>query len=47
MAETAITDLTLSNALLVAKTLSLTASDLIRDPALLEATRAEFAERSS
>ena len=47
MAETAITDLALSNALLVAKTLSLTASDLIRDPALLEAARAEFLERSS
>ena len=46
MRETAATDLALSNALLVAKTLSLTASDLLRDGALLEAARAEFAERS-
>ena len=47
MCETAATDLALSNALLVAKTLSLTAADLLRDTALVEAAKAEFAERSS
>ena len=47
MQETAVTDLALSNALLVAKTLSLTASDLLRDAALVEAAKAEYAERSS
>ena len=47
MAETAVTDLALSNALLVAKTLSLTAGDLLRDPGLVEAATAEFANRSS
>ena len=47
MRETASTELALSNALVVAKTLSLTASDLLRDGALLEAARVEFAERSS
>ena len=46
MQETAVTDLALNNALLVAKALSLTASDLLRDPALVEAAKAEFAERS-
>ena len=46
MCETATTELALSNALLVAKALSLTASDLLRDGALLEAAKAEFAERS-
>ena len=46
MAETAITDLALSNARLVAKTLSLTASDLLRDATLLESAKIEFADRS-
>ena len=46
MCETATTGLALSNALLVAKALSLTASDLLRDGALLEAAKAEFVERS-
>ena len=46
MQETAITDLALNNALLVAKTLSLTASDLLRDAAMVEAAKAEYAERS-
>ncbi len=46
MCETATTDLALSNALLVAKALSLTAGDLLLNSALLEAARAEFAERS-
>ena len=45
MCETAVTDLALSNALLVAKTLSLTASDLLRDTTLVEAAKAEFADR--
>ena len=47
MCKTATTELALSNALLVAKALSLTASDLLRDSDLLEAAKAEFAERSS
>ena len=47
MTETAITDFALSNALLVAKTLSLTASDLLRDATLLESAKTEFADRSS
>ena len=46
MCDTAATDLALSNALVVAKTLSVTASDLLRNNALLESARAEFAERS-
>ena len=46
MTETAVTDYALSNALLVAKTLSLTASDLLQDADLLEAAKAEYAERS-
>ena len=45
MQETAITDLALSNALLVAKALSLTATDLLRDASLVEAAKAEYAER--
>ena len=45
MQETAISDLALSNALLVAKALSLTASDLLRDAALVDAAKAEFADR--
>ena len=47
MCETAITDFALSNALSVAKALSLTASDLLRDVALVEAAKSEFAERSN
>ncbi len=46
MQETAVTDLALSNALLVAKALSLTVSDLLRDDTLVETAKAEFAERS-
>ncbi len=45
MQETAVTDLALNNALLVAKALSLTASDLLRDAALVESAKAEFADR--
>ena len=45
MQETAVTDMALSNALLVAKALSLTASDLLRDATLVEAAKAEYAER--
>ena len=47
MCDTAITDLALSNALLVAKTLSLTAGDLLRDANLVETAKAEFSERSA
>ena len=47
MQETAVTELALSNALLVAKALSLTAGDLLRDPALVQAAKAEYAERSN
>ncbi len=47
MCETAITDLALSNALSVAKALSLTASDLLCDATLVEAAKSEFAQRSS
>ena len=39
--------LALSNALMVAKTLSLTASDLLRDATLLESAKIEFADRSN
>ena len=46
MQETAVTDLALSNALQVAKALSLTASDLLCDASLVDAARAEYAERS-
>ena len=45
MQETAVTDLALNNALLVAKALSLTASDLLRDSTMVEAAKAEYAER--
>ena len=45
MQETAVTDLALSNALQVAKALSLTATDLLRDSTLVEAAKAEYAER--
>ena len=47
MCETAITDYALSSALQVAKALSLTAADLLRDAALVEAARTEFADRSN
>ena len=47
MRETAVTQLALSNTLRVAKTLSLTASDVLCDPMLVEAAKAEFAERSN
>ena len=47
MCETAITDLALSNALSVAKALSLTASDLLCDVTLVEAAKSEFAQRSN
>ncbi len=47
MCETAITDFALSNALSVAKALSLTAGDLLRDATLVEAAKSEFAERSN
>lgn len=46
MCATAITDFALSNALSVAKALSLTASDLLRDATLVEAAKSEFADRS-
>ena len=45
MQETAVTDLALSNALQVAKALSMTAGDLLRDAALVEAAKAEYADR--
>ena len=47
MCATAITDFALSNALSVAKALSLTAADLLRDATLVEAAKSEFAERSN
>ena len=46
MCETAVTDYALSSALQVAKALSLTAADLLRDATLVEAARTEFADRS-
>ena len=46
MCETAVTDLALSNALQVAKALSLTATDLLRDATLVEAAKIEFADRA-
>ena len=46
MRETAVTDLALANALQVSKALSLTASDLLRDSTLVEAAKAEYAQRS-
>ena len=45
MCETAITDYALSSALQVAKALSLTAADLLRDATLVEAAKTEFADR--
>jgi metal-dependent amidase/aminoacylase/carboxypeptidase family protein len=47
MCETAVTGLALSNALSVAKALSMTACDLLLDPPLVDAAKAEFATRSS
>ncbi len=47
MCETAVTGLALANALSVAKALSLTATDLLLDPLLVEAAKAEFARRSN
>ncbi len=47
MCDTAVTGLALSNALSVAKALSLTATDLLLDPSLVEAAKAEYAGRSS
>ena len=47
MCDTAITDYALSSALQVAKALSLTASDLLRDATLVEAAKSEFAGRSN
>ena len=47
MCETAVTELALSNALSVAKALSLTACDLLLDPPLVDAAKPEFATRSS
>ena len=46
MCETAITDYALSSALQVAKALSLTAADLLRDATLVEAAKTEYADRS-
>ena len=46
MTETATTEFACSNALAVAQALSLTARDLLEDPALLAAARKEFAARS-
>ena len=47
MCETAITDYALSSALQVAKALSLTTADLLRDATLVEAAKSEFADRSN
>ena len=47
MTETAITETALSSALDVAKVLSLTAGDFLRDPARLKEAQAEFAKRSA
>ena len=47
MCDTAITDYALSSALQVAKALSLTAADLLRDVTLVEAAKTEFADRSN
>ena len=46
MCETAITDYALSSALQVAKALSLTAADLLRDATLVEEAKTEYADRS-
>ena len=47
MCETAITDYALSSALQVAKALSLTAADLLKDATLVEAAKTEYADRSN
>ena len=47
MCETAVTDFALSSALQVAKALSLTAADLLRDATLVEAARSEYGDRRS
>ena len=47
MTETAITETALSSALNVAKVLSLTAGDFLRDPARLKEAQAEFVKRSA
>lgn len=47
MSETATTELAFSNAIAVAKSLSLTACDFLENPELLLAARAEFEERSN
>ena len=47
MCETAVTDYALSSALQVAKALSLTAADLLRDATLVEAAKSEYADRSN
>ncbi len=47
MCETAITEYALSSALQVAKALSLSAADLLRDSTLVEAAKTEFADRSA
>ena len=46
MCETAITETAFSNAISVAKILTLTACDFLSDPALLQEAQADFAERS-
>ena len=46
MCETAITETAFSNAISVAKILTLTACDFLSDPALLQEAQAEFADRS-
>jgi amidohydrolase len=46
MTQAAITDLAHTNALYVAKALALTAADLLTDPVLLEAARADFQARA-
>ena len=47
MCDTAITDYALSSALQVAKALSLTAADLLRDATLVEAAKSEYTDRSN
>ena len=47
MCETAITETACSNAISVAKVLTLTACDLLSDPDLLKEAQAEFTQRSS
>ncbi len=47
MCETAVTDFALASALQVAKALSLTAADLLRNANLVEAAKVEFADRAA